>query len=469
MATTSIWSVKGWLGKVVIYVENPDKTENPAIYKAAEPDTANTQGLGDVIKYAMREDKTSDEAAVLQRFVSGVNCLPATARDEMLSVKRRYGKEHGVVAYHGYQSFAPGEATPEMAHEIGVKLAQALWGERFQVVVATHLDKEHHLHNHFVVNTVSFVDGKRYNRTKGDYRQMQQESDRLCREYGLSVIANPQHGRSKQYGEWRAEQEGRPTWRSIVKQAVDEAIACAMTERQFFEALRKQGYEIKLGKDISIRPPGKERFVRLTRNFGEDYSLESINRRILTQRHPRKPKPKPADKMVYRLMGSLQTFKKLTGLRALYYQYLYKMGVLPKHRLSNKQIYFLYREDIIKLDQISKQARLLSVNKIDTAEQLLSYKSSLQSELIAQSAQRRKLRNKSRTVKDEAALLPIKAQIKTLSGRIGVLRKEVMLCDGISARSGIMREKMRTEAAQVSERKERSDHEPRRGSSRTNR
>ena len=426
MATTSIWSVKGWLGKVVIYVQNPDKTENPATYKAAEPDTANTQGLGDVIEYAMREDKTSGEAAIMQRFVSGVNCLPATARDEMLSVKRRYGKENGVVAYHGYQSFAPGEATPEMAHEIGVKLAHALWGERFQVVVATHLDKENHLHNHFVVNTVSFVDGKRYHRTHCDYRQMQTESDKLCREYGLSVIENPQHGRSKQYGEWRAEQENRPTWRSLVKQAVDDAISGAMTERQFFEALRKQGYEIKLGKDISIRPPGKERFVRLARNFGEGYTLDSIRRRILNHNPvPLRSLPPPQRPKVYRLIGLLPTANKLTGLRALYYHYLYKMGVLLNNRLTNKQIYFLYREDIIKLDQISKQARLLSVNKIDTAEQLLSYKTSLQSELIAQSAQRRKLQNKSRNVKDEAALLSIKAEIKSLSGSIGVLRKEV--------------------------------------------
>ena len=120
---------------------------------------------------------------------------------------------NGVVAYHGYQSFAPGEVNPQTAHEIGLKLAQKLWGNGYQVIVATHLDQESHIHNHFVVNTVSFKDGKRYHRTEKDYYDMQKESDRLCREYGLSVIENPQRGKSKHYGEWKAEQDSRPTWR----------------------------------------------------------------------------------------------------------------------------------------------------------------------------------------------------------------------------------------------------------------
>ena len=275
MATTSIWRVKGWLGKVVIYVENPDKTENPAFYERQDMTDRQAQGLFDVIDYAVNSEKTqtADEATeVMQQFVSGVNCHPATAREEMIAVKKRFGKEDGTVAYHGYQSFAPGEATPEMAHEIGVKLAQQLWGDKYQVIVATHLDKDSHLHNHFVANTVSFLDGLKYHRTEKDYYEMQKASDNLCREYGLSVIENPQRGKSRQYGEWRAEQEGRPTWRGLIRAEMDEVIRQSMTERQFFDNLRKRGYEVKVGKDISVRPPGKERFVRLERNFGEDYS-----------------------------------------------------------------------------------------------------------------------------------------------------------------------------------------------------
>ena len=154
MATTSIWRVKGWLGKVVVYVENPDKTTNPKFFTDKDMAEQDGQELSDVIRYAVNSRKTqkadNEDCAVVHRFVSGINCSPSTARDEMLAVKKRFGKEDGTVAYHGYQSFAPGEATPELAHEIGVKLATRLWGDRYQVIVATHLDKENHLHNHFV-------------------------------------------------------------------------------------------------------------------------------------------------------------------------------------------------------------------------------------------------------------------------------------------------------------------------------
>ena len=125
---------------------------------------------------------------------------------------------------------------------------------------------------------------------------MQTVSDELCREYGLSVIEDPQPGKSKQYGEWRAEQEQRPTWRGLIRSDIDEVIRHSMTERQFFENLHKKGYEIKVGKDISVRPPGKDRFVRLARNFGEDYTLEVIRRRILEQSRPARPLPEPAPK-----------------------------------------------------------------------------------------------------------------------------------------------------------------------------
>ena len=337
MATTSIWRVKGWLGKVVIYAENPEKTATPKFYADRELTEQDGQQLSDVIRYAVNSEKTqetgSEDDAPLHRFVSGINCSPATARDEMLAVKKRFGKENGTVAYHGYQSFAPGEATPELAHEIGVKLATRLWGDRYQVIVATHLDKENHLHNHFVVNTVSFADGIKYHRTRKDYHEMQAVSDELCRKYGLSVIEHPQQGRGKQYGEWRAEQEQRPTWRGLIHTDIDEAIRQSMTERQFFDALRKKGYAVKVGKDISVRPPGKERFVRLMRNFGEDYSLNSIRRRILSQSRPEREKPKQTPEILrVRLIGSLKTARKLTGFRALYVHYCYLLGIFPKNR-----------------------------------------------------------------------------------------------------------------------------------------
>lgn len=452
MATTSIWSIKGWLGKVVVYVENPDKTDNPKFFEKQDMTDRETQGLSDVISYAVDTEKTQptddENAAVMQSFVSGINCYPATAREEMIAVKKRFGKNEGVMAYHGYQSFAKGEVTPEQAHEIGVRLAEKLWGEKYQVIVATHLDKDSHLHNHFVLNTVSFVDGIRYYRSAKDYHDMQTESDALCREYGLSVIENPQRRKSKQYGEWKAEQEQRPTWRGLIKADIDTAIRQSMTERQFFDALKKLGYEIKVGKDISVKPPKKERFVRLMRNFGEDYSLESIRKRILAQNRPEAPLPEtPQRKKTYRIKGNLQKSRKLTGFRALYIHYCYLLGVFPKDKpKSNSRLHFLLREDLMKLDNISKEAKLLGEHHIDTAEQLSSYKATLETEIKALSSDRKQLYKQSRAkavISDESKLSAVKGEISDISKRLNALRREVHLCDDIAVRSGVMAEKIK--------------------------
>lgn len=475
MATTSIWRVKGWLGKVVVYVENPDKTTNPKFFTDKDMAEQDGQELSDVIRYAVNSRKTqkadNEDCAVVHRFVSGINCSPSTARDEMLAVKKRFGKENGTVAYHGYQSFAPGEATPEMAHEIGMKLAARLWGDRYQVIVATHLDKENHLHNHFVLNTVSFVDGIKYHRTKKDYHDMQKTSDDLCREYGLSVIENPQYGKAKHYGEWRAEQEQRPTWRGLIRTDIDEAIRQSMTERQFFEHLRKKGYEVKIGKDISVRPPQKERFVRLIRNFGEDYSIENIRRQILSQSRPERPAPEPTRQVIrIRLFGNLEQARKITGFRALYFHYCYLLGIFPKNRpKSNKRLHFLLREDLIKLDAISEEMKLLAGHRIDTGEQLFSYQDSLTGKIEALTADRKELYRKQRTVavkSDDTGLAEVKASIAALSKELAALRREVKLCDDIAARSGVMREKIkavRENAKSQGKEKKRNEQFRRRG------
>lgn len=186
MAVCEIWDVRGRLDHPLNYAENPDKTANP---KYTESDL---QALGDVMKYATNGQKTEQ-----QFFVTGVNCCADTARQEMQIVKQQFDDRSKIVCYHAYQSFQHGEVTPEQAHEIGVKLAQRMWGDRFQVVVATHLNTDCY-HNHFVINSISFVDGKHYYDNKSNLCLLRQRSDELCREYALSVIEHPD-GRKQPY------------------------------------------------------------------------------------------------------------------------------------------------------------------------------------------------------------------------------------------------------------------------------
>ncbi len=478
MATTSIWSVKGWLGKVVIYVENPEKTTAPEIAKLPADvgqGEGEVQSLSDVIAYAVNEEKTrrngkkgeseiaNETESVMQQYVSGIHCTPTTARSEMMAVKKRYGKDEGIMAFHGYQSFAPGECTPAMAHEIGVRLAEELWGGRFQVLVATHLDKAHHLHNHFVVNSVSFADGKRYHRSNQDYRDMRSVSDCLCREYGLSVIENPQKGLAKPYGQWKAEQEGKPTYHSIVREDVDDAIARARTEKQFFFFLKEKGYSIKFGKDITVRPEGRDRGLKLKRNFGEEYSLESIRRRILEEKPPapvRKKQKPPQKRYVVHGTGN-RPKRKIGGLRGLYLHYCFLLGILPQNRptVSTKQMHFLLREDLAKLNQISKETRLLCRYHIDTDEQLFLHKESVLKEMEVLGTQRQHLRYQVRSIKDEEHRNEVKGQIAGLTERIKNLREEVVLCDGIAARSGVIRQKIQIVRQEKEQGKEERSHE----------
>ena len=189
MAVTSVWAVNTKVGSALDYIMNPEKTkEKPELSSEA---IAARQAVGDVIDYSVNPEKTEQ-----MMYVTGINCTPDTALEEFMNTKRYWGKTGGRLAYHGYQAFLEGEGsiTAEQAHEIGVKLATELWGDRFEVVVATHLNTGHY-HNHFVINSVSFMDGYKYVRFNSDYNQMRAISDRLCKEYNLNIVKNPDHKR----------------------------------------------------------------------------------------------------------------------------------------------------------------------------------------------------------------------------------------------------------------------------------
>lgn len=461
MAATAIWDVTDRLDRVINYAANPNKTEN---LDFASP---NFQGLLNVLEYTARDDKTEK-----QFYVDGINCDPAIAYVQMSQTKLQFQKTDGILAFHGYQSFAPGEASPETAHAIGVKLAQELWGGRFEVIVSTHLDKNH-LHNHFVLNSVSFADGMRYYDNKATYDLMRQASDRLCREYSLSVIENPQEGKSKHYAEWEAEKEGKPTWRGLIREDVDKAIFASMTFSQFISTLRNQGYEVKTGvKYIAVRPQGKERFVRL-KTIGKDYSEEAIKQRILNNHTPKRqevlPEPK-RKRYITRSRSNPKKTRKLRGLQGLYFHYLYKMGILPKHPASKNRTHFLLREDIRHMEELTAQTKLLCTHRIENKEQLSTHQSKLEQEMAALSAARKSLYHRLRRCKEDSQVADCKQQIAGLSKKLSPLRKEVKLCTGILSRSEMMKEKLSQIGQEENElRREEKEYEQRSRRSRPNR
>lgn len=457
MAVCEMWDVKGRLDHPIDYAENPEKTANPKYTKE------DLQALGDVMKYATNSDKTER-----QFFVSGVNCDIATARDEMMISKEQWNDTSEIVCYHGFQSFKHGEVTPEQAHEVGVKLADKMWGDRFQVVVATHINTDC-LHNHFVVNSVSFADGKHYHDNKANLRLLRQRSDELCREYSLSVIEHPS-GRKKPYALYQAEKQGLPTRDNVARQAVDEAISKSFTLKDFDRLMAEMGYRMSFDpnrKYWTIIGKGWKRPKRLYK-LGENYTNERITERIRENSYAVKfsrfAEPQKQIK-VYRLKGSLSGAKKIGGLRGLYLHYCYKLGILPKGRKQNyAKLHYLLKDDLMKMDAIAKETRLLCRCHIDTAEQLLSYQGSLETERQELTEKRKELYSKVRPLKDGEEKIAVKAEISDISKRLAVIRKEVRLCEGIAARSDTLKEKLQAVRAdeQKQERKELMKNEYRR-------
>lgn len=450
MATTAIWDVSDRLKRVLNYAVNPDKTDQGR---------TEADGLRQTLAYTGSNEKTER-----QLYVRGINCDPITAHEQMQRTKRQFQKTGGIVAFHGYQSFAPGETTPEQAHAIGVKLAQALWGERFEVVVATHLDKDH-LHNHFVLNSVSFMDGKRYYDNKASYALMRQTSDRLCREHALSVIEHPERGKARQYGEWRADQESKPTWRGVIREDMDAAIAEARTMSQFYAHLQAKGYEIKAHiKHLVVRPPGKTRFVRL-RTLGEAYTEDAIKQRILssTLSEKKAAMPLPRRKRAVLIRGKRPAkHRKFSGLQALYVRYLYDLGILPRYRSSPRRASFLLREDLRHLSQIIEQTKLLCRHRISSREQLTSYYEARQVEMNGRRMDRKICRRRLRSCRQPEQIAAYREQIAAYSRQLAQLRKEVRLCAGILARSDTIKDKLQ-HREEKSSRKEVEAHERKRG------
>ena len=455
MAVTSLWRVKGYIGKVLLYAENPDKTTSPETIPS--PAGVNRDTLEDVIAYAGREEATNQ-----RQLVTGINCNAGTARSEMMAVKKRFRKEDGTIAYHGYQSFREGEVTPEQAHRIGIRLAEELWGSRYQVLVATHLDKASHIHSHFVINTVSFVDGKKFYRSNGDYARMREVSDRLCREYGLSVIRRPE-GKGKNYSEWSAEKNGKPTNRSRIRADIDRAIGVSLTENEFFDALEEMGYELKLtaasGKALqrpSLRPQSSERFYRFDR-LGEEYTLDAIESRILEPIRRQEPFPEEEQRRYRKYRTKHPPHTKAKGIAALYYYYCYELHILVRFPASAPRLSAAMRQDLRKLDRLDAQTRFLAENQIETAADLDAYRERVGHEITALTAERTDLRNKlKRTIRtgDEAAVMEGKLQIAAISGKIMKLQKNLKTCDSAQKRAEEIQAQLE---ALHDERKEKTD------------
>lgn len=204
--------------------------------------TQTVGGLKGVLDYCCKEAKVDYEGRLL---VSGVNCVPAVALQEFMNIKRQFGSTHGRMYYHMVQSFHPDDpVTPEMAHEIALKLAESIPG--FEIVVATHTDKEH-IHSHFVINSVSCNTGKKYHSNKESLTALWAASDKLCMEYGLPVVKpkkKPKKEHTMSDREYRAYDKGN-SWKMDLEINIDECMTLARDREHFIQLMEYNGYEVR--------------------------------------------------------------------------------------------------------------------------------------------------------------------------------------------------------------------------------
>lgn len=407
MAYDKIIPIRRRLDHCLAYAANEHKTD-----------------LAAALHYIGNERKTAPPHADLLR--TGINCTVETAYAEMQATKRRWDKCGGILGYHIIHSYAPGEVTPQEAHAAGVEFARRLLGERYEAVVATHLDREH-LHCHIVFNSVSLVDGSKYRSDfKSYFGTLRGTSNAVSRERGLSVI-EPEH-EGRHYAEWDAEKHSRPTVRGMVRADVDAALLRSRSFSDFLTRLRVQGYEVRTeGKYLAVKPSGSSRYVRL-KSLGEDYTEDAIRARLAVPRAERQlPQPdKPPRKVKrYRVYAPMPPRKKVKGFHALYLYYVYLLrGKTPKR---SRPVPFTIRQEAAKLRRYQRQFRFLRENRIETVQELSMLHDALQAQIDALTERRKGLYEWKRRG------MVVTRELSAVNERLRQARRSLNLCRSIEA------------------------------------
>ena len=392
----------------------------------------NEKSLEGEIGKALNKNKTEQNL-----FQSAIGCTIDSAFEDMCRIKEMWHKEQDVQGFHLVQSFAAGEVSPELAHQIGLEFADRLLGGHFQAVVSTHLNTRC-IHNHIVWNSVSMKTGRKYRSNEKSYvTGVRRISDELCEKHGLSVIQTEKSEQvARPYAQWLAEQNGTPTWKTPIRQDVDNAIVASLTWKQFLRALEKQGYAFRFDRKYpTLVLPGTGRTVRF-KTLGRNYTPEAIQNRILYPKPPhRAGKEQPPASRFLLLLGETQP-RKLSGLRALYYSYLYKMGALPK---KPRYPSYAVREDIRRLDQRIEQAEFIFKNHIEDRGQLRAIRQKAEDEIAALLKERQKLYR----------YQPDSPQISELTEQLKKQRHIVKLCRNIETHSIEMEKRL--QAARIEE------------------
>ena len=406
MATTSIWSIKNNLKQSINYIINPEKTINKDYGKEAY----------NYLEISTTEYNFKNEKVC---FVSSLNCSERNPYEDMKFTKEQYGKTDGILAFHGYQSFKENEVTPDIAHEIGVKLAEEMFKD-YEVVVSTH-QNTNHIHNHFILNSVSFKTGKKYNNNRTNLAKLRNISDSLCSEYGFSVL-DEDIGYKNTYNHKVLENDYYKT----LKEDLDNVISYSITLKQVIERLKKLDYKVYFRNSImTIYRDGKDK-VRIEKAFGNDYSIDNINKRLYLSRQI-VFKPLPQRTIFEEYSKNNKTHK---GIYGLFLYYCYLLGVFPKKH-PKQYLPYSIRKEITKLNEYSNQIIFMKKNNIETEEDLNNFSKTNYDEYKTLMDKRENLWKQYHRAKSEEVKSEILTEINDIQPQIKELRKYDKYCKNI--------------------------------------
>lgn len=322
------------------------------------------KNLEAVINYAKNGEKT--ENGIL---VTGINCLPDIAYNQMTLTKKSFHKEDGRLGYHIIQSFKENEVSPEQCNKIGVELANELWGDKYQVLVCTHTNKNN-VHNHLILNSVSFIDGSKYHNSNVEIALLKQTNDDLCRKYGLSVIETKRALKEKEIAQSRIANYNRNSGKmNLIKNDIDETIKNTNKYQDFVDVLAQKSYYIKKSNNtLSISTPYFNRNIRLARAFGEDYTLDNIKNRIYYKNYEYETNNSKIYKFkIYDGVKINSELLKTSSFYRLYVHYLYVLGELPP-KIHYEEKTAEYYKEINKFHKLADELDLISNNNLNTVE-----------------------------------------------------------------------------------------------------
>lgn len=385
-----------------------------------------------VINYAKNGEKTEDGI-----LVSGVNCLPEIAYSQMMLVKKNFHKEDGRLGYHIIQSFNGNEVSPQKCNRIGMELAQSLWGDKYQVLVCTHTNKDN-VHNHIILNSVSFIDGSKYHNSNVEIALLRDVNDEICRKYGLYVIESKKSNKEKDIARSRITNYNRNVGKmELIKNDIDEAIKEARKYQEFVDILQCKGYYIKKSNNVlSISSPYYNRNIRLARAFGEEYTFDNIKHRIYYN-EPYKAISNEEKVYKVRVYDGIKIDKeklRISSFYRLYVHYLYMLGKLPP-KIHYEERTKEYYQEIDKFKKICDELNMIGSYDLKSIGDTQKLRTKLLEKVAPLKAKRESLRAKYNKTNNQADKGILQDKIDILTEDINKLNSKIQTCKRIIDKS----------------------------------